>query len=292
MFAITAITGQVGGALARYLLAEDQQVRAVLRNHNKAREWNVLGCEVAVADMNDAKALTHAFHGSDGVFILLPPTFDPSSGFPEARQTIKAIHTALAASNPPKVVCLSTIGADSNQPNLLNQLGILEQELRSLSVPIAFLRAAWFMENAAWDVSSAVEDGVIHSFLQPLHKAFPMVSTDDVGRVAADLLQEQWAGERIVNLEGPERIAPAAIAASFSKLLEKPVSAEVVPRDTWQALFSAQGMKNPSPRIQMLDGFNKGWIKFDESAELRKGIVTLDSTLEKLIGRARLGSVV
>lgn len=283
MFAITAITGQVGSALARRLLATDQQVRAVVRNPNKSIEWVAQGCAVALADMNDAKALTEAFHGSEGVFILLPPTFDPSIGFPEARHTIRAIRTALAESNPPKVVCLSTIGADSNKPNLLNQLGILEQELMSLSMPIAFLRAAWFMENAVWDVASAAEDGVIHSFLQPLDKPFPMISTDDVGRVAGDLLQEEWEGKRVVNLEGPERITPNVIAESFSKLLKKTVRVEMVQRDTWQDLFISQGMKNPTPRIQMLDGFNQGWIKFDESAELRKGIVTLESTLKKLI---------
>jgi NAD(P)H dehydrogenase (quinone) len=32
MYAITGITGQVGGALARYLLAAKQGVRAVLRD--------------------------------------------------------------------------------------------------------------------------------------------------------------------------------------------------------------------------------------------------------------------
>lgn len=283
MFAITAITGQVGGALARHLLASGQKVRGIVRNPDKALEWAALGCDIAVADMNDAQALMEAFRGTEAVFILLPPTFDPSDGFPEARQTIKAIRKALAAVTPPKVVALSTIGADSKQFNLLNQLGILEQELRSLSIPIAFLRAAWFMENSAWDVASAVEDGVIHSFLQPLDKPVPMISTDDVGRVAGELLQEEWKGERIINLEGPDRITPDAIAASFSKLLGKTVGAKVVPRDTWQDLFISQGMKNPEPRIQMLDGFNQGWIEFSKDVETRKGRIGLDAALEKLV---------
>jgi hypothetical protein len=32
---------------------------------------------------------------------------------------------------------------------------------------------------------------------------------------------------------------------------------EAVPRDTWERLFASQGMKNPAPRAQMLDGFNR-----------------------------------
>jgi hypothetical protein len=39
MFAVTGITGQVGGAVARTLLAEGCGVRAVVRDANKAGSW-------------------------------------------------------------------------------------------------------------------------------------------------------------------------------------------------------------------------------------------------------------
>jgi uncharacterized protein YbjT (DUF2867 family) len=284
MFAITGITGQVGGVVARIMLASGSKVRAVVRNADKAKSWAAQGCEIAVAEMNDAAALEKAFTGVDGVFILLPPTFDPSPGYPEARHTIGVIRTALAAARPPKVVCLSTIGANATQPNLLNQLGILEQELSALPMSIAFLRAAWFMENAAWDIAPAREQGVIPTFLQPLDKPVPMVATVDVGRVVAELLQEEWTGHRVINLEGSRRITPNEVAASFARILGKSVKAEIVPRDTWQDLFTSQGMKNPIPRMQMLDGFNEGWIEFDQGeAYSRKGSVTIDTVLKSLI---------
>lgn len=41
----------------------------------------------------------------------------------------------------------------------------MEEALGSLAVPVTFLRAAWFMENAAWDVASA-KDGHIQSYLR------------------------------------------------------------------------------------------------------------------------------
>ena len=83
MYAITGITGKVGGAAARALLAADQPVRAVLRNRDKAKYWASLGCEVILAEMEDAQALTAAFRGARGVFILPPSNFDPKPGFPE-----------------------------------------------------------------------------------------------------------------------------------------------------------------------------------------------------------------
>jgi uncharacterized protein YbjT (DUF2867 family) len=287
MYAITGITGQVGGVVARVTLASGNDVRAVVRNADKAKNWATQGCEIAVADMNDVAALQNAFTGVDGVFILLPPTFDPTDGYPEARQTISIIRTALAAARPPKVVCLSTIGADATRPNLLNQLGILEQELSTLPMPIAFVRAAWFMENTAWDVAAATEHGMISSFLQPLDKPFPMVAVADVGRTAAELLQEEWTGRRVINLEGPCRISPNEIAESFANILGKPVKNEIVPRDTWHDLFTSQGMKNPTPRMQMLDGFNQGWIEFEQGeAGSCKGTITIDAVLKDLIEKA------
>src|SRR5262245_22541800 len=100
MYAITGITGQVGGAMARALLAAGQPVRAVVRNADKGGSWAAKGCEVAVAEMEDAAALAAAFACADGVFILPPSEFDPSPGFPEARRVIDAVKAAIEAAGP------------------------------------------------------------------------------------------------------------------------------------------------------------------------------------------------
>jgi uncharacterized protein YbjT (DUF2867 family) len=238
--------------------------------------------------MQDAASLSAAFKGAEGVFILPPSEFDPLPGFPEARAVIDAVKSALESASPGKVVCLSTIGAQASQPNLLTQRTLMEQALGKLPMPIAFLRPGWFMENAAWDVASARDSGVIHSFLQPLDRAVPMVSSDDVGRAAAALLQERWEGKRVVELEGPQRVSPNALAAAFAKALGTPVRAEVVPREQWESIFRAQGMKNPTPRIQMIEGFNAGWIDFaDRGAHARKGSISIDQAITTLIQRQR-----
>ena len=286
MFALTGITGQVGGVVARALLAAGHDVRAVVRNAEKGAEWADQGCELAIAEMEDAAALQNAFTGAEAVFVLMPSNFDPTPGFPETRRMVAALRTALAAARPAKVVCLSTIGAQATQPNLLNRLQIMEQELGQLPMPVAFLRAAWFIENALRDVEAARTTGVIPSFLQPLDKPVPMVATADIGRVAAGLLQQTWQGRKIVELEGSHRVTPNDIAAGFARLLGRDVRMEVVPRETWEPLFISQGMKNPKPRIQMLDGFNEGWIEFEggEAGSI-KGSVPLHIVLQTLIER-------
>ncbi|MDR5746058.1 NmrA family NAD(P)-binding protein [Caballeronia sp. LZ029] len=286
MYVITGITGQVGGALANALLKAGKPVRAVVRDEKKGALWAARGCEIALATMTDANALTHAFEGAEAVFILPPPEFDPAPGFPEAREVIDTIVAAVARSKPRSIVCLSTIGAQATQTNLLTQRSLLEEALRKQAIPVTFLRPGWFMENCAWDVDSARNEGIVRSFLQPLDRAIPMIATDDIGELAATLMQERWSGVRIVELEGPRRTSPDDIAAAFEQVLGQPVRAQAVARDTWEALFVSQGMKHPTPRIQMLDGFNEGWIDFEGQREhIVKGTTPLVDVIRKLVAR-------
>jgi len=87
MYAITGITGNVGGSVAHNLLAAGQSVRAVMRDIGKGDLWAKRGCEVVKADIADATSLASAFKGEEGVFVLVPPNFDPAPGLPEARAT-------------------------------------------------------------------------------------------------------------------------------------------------------------------------------------------------------------
>jgi NAD(P)H dehydrogenase (quinone) len=57
-----------------------------------------------------------------------------------------------------------------------------------------------------------------------------------------------------------------------------------VPRDSWEALFRAQGMQKPISRIRMLDGFNEGWIEFnDGAANSHKGTTELQTVVDSLV---------
>jgi NAD(P)H dehydrogenase (quinone) len=284
MYAVMGVTGKVGGAVAAGLIREGARVRAVMRDAAKARAWNEKGCEVAIARTEDAAALTAAFRDVEGVFAMLPGIFDPKPGFPEAKAAIESIRKSLAQARPSKVVCLSTIGADAKQPNLLNQLGLLEQALHSAPTPVTFLRPAWFLDNAAFDVASARSAGRIDSFLQPPDKQYPMVAARDVGFVASELLLDTWSGHRVVELEGPRRVTPNEIAQAFSTSLGIPIAARVVLHQDWEKLFRAQSMQNPTPRMQMLDGFNEGWIAFsDGGRHVRRGSTTLEQVIASIV---------
>ncbi|WP_118137613.1 NmrA family NAD(P)-binding protein [Oceanicella sp. SM1341] len=285
MYVVTGITGQVGAIVAQTLLDAGLPVRAVVRNAEKGAIWAAKGCEIAIADILDADALAAAFGGAEGVFLLMPPNYDPEPGFPQTAQIIAVVTSAVETAQPGKLLFLSTVGAHVAEPMLLNNSRMMEEALRALPIPVCFLRAAWFMDNAKWDLASARE-GTIPSFLQPLDHPIPMVATSDIGRTAASLLRETWGGTRIVELEGPRRYCANDIASAFAAALGHPVATEPVPHDSWEALFRAQGMNNPTLRIRMLDGFNEGWVDFEGgSAEHRTGTVTLDTVIETLVAQ-------
>ena len=179
---------------------------------------------------------------------------------------------------------ISTIGADAPHDNLLTQRTLMEQALSALDIPVTFLRPGWFMDNALWDLGAARDDGVLHSFLQPADKVFPMVATKDIGALAAELIRQDWTGTRVVELEGPARVSPNDLAQTFAAVLGRPVRVETVPRASWEGLFRSQGTKNPLPRIRMLDGFNEGWIEFRDQGRLAvKGSTPLSEVIEGLV---------
>jgi NAD(P)H dehydrogenase (quinone) len=287
MYAITGISGRVGGAIAENLLAQGEQIRAIVRNAEKAARWRDRGAEIAVADVDDPNALASAFAGTDGVFLMVPPNFAPAPGFPETRKTLASYHAALAKTLPKKAVYLSSIGAEqSSGLGLITSSHLLEQTLGDLPIAHAFLRAGWFMENHALDATTAKSEGRIFSHLYPLDRKFSLVATADIGKAGADVLRQEWTGTRYIEVAGPEQYSPNDIARAFTIALRRTVEAVAVPRDRWTEFFIAQGMPEgrTEPRAEMVDGFNSGWIHFGvQGTEQIKGSTGLTSVVAKLV---------
>ena len=139
MYAITGITGKVGGELARNLLAAGQRVRAIVRNASKGEEWAPLGCEVALANIEDGLALSDAFAGATATFIL-PRRVGHRLAIWIRRAVIDGVVEALTKARPAIVLCLSTISADAVHDNLLSQRTMMERALRKLPLPLMILR--------------------------------------------------------------------------------------------------------------------------------------------------------
>ncbi|MBB6143151.1 uncharacterized protein YbjT (DUF2867 family) [Silvibacterium bohemicum] len=287
MYAVMGITGKVGGAVASTLLAKGEKVRGIVRNIEKAAEWQKQGAELFQADYDDVDALTAAFTGVAGVFVMVPPNFAPAPGFLETKATLKVLHEALSRALPPKAVYLSSIGAEqASGLGLITSSHLLEETLGDLSFSHAFLRAGWFFENSAGDVASARDEGKVMFQLDPLDRKFPLVATADIGMVGAKVLTQSWTGIRHIEVAGPKGYSPLDIADAFADAVGHPVEAIAVPRAEWETLWVSQGMPEgrTAPRAEMVDGFNSGWIHFGVSGtEHVDGATPLREVITQLV---------
>jgi hypothetical protein len=77
MFLVMGITGKVGGATAERLLARGKEVRALVRNREKASSWTNQGVELVDGDWNDSAAIERALKGVEGAFVMLPAVWAP-----------------------------------------------------------------------------------------------------------------------------------------------------------------------------------------------------------------------
>src|SRR3984957_4692623 len=139
MFLVMGITGRVGGATARHLLAQGERVRALVRNREKATNWADQGVELVEGDWNDAAAVERALEGVEGAFVMLPAVWAPSPDYKEAKGVIANYVEALTKAAPPRVVALSSMGANRTSGlGMITALSLLEQGFRNLTSPIAF----------------------------------------------------------------------------------------------------------------------------------------------------------
>jgi uncharacterized protein YbjT (DUF2867 family) len=291
MFTVMGITGNVGGAVAANLLAAGKAVRGVVRNPEKAKAWADRGVELVPSAYDDAVGLAKAFAGAEGVFAMIPPDFAPAPGLPDQKRTIAAIRAALEQAKPAKAVFLSSIG--SEQPHglgLITSTHLMEQEMRTLDLPVAFLRAGSFMENWLGALDHIRATGEMPFFYAPLERKYPLVASQDIGMAGAKVLQESWTGERVIEVDGPKGGTDLHdTATAFGEALGRQVKAVQLPEVAWQSVLETMGM--PADRtglyIEMVKSFNSGWIHFgNPGAEIFNGPTTIQAFAHKSIKQA------
>lgn len=240
MYAITGITGHVGGAAARILLAAGERVRAVVRDPSKGEEWAARGTDAAVADFADSATLAEALAGCRGAFVLLPT--DPAGTDDSHRRLADAIAAAVAASGVLHVVVLSSLGADlADGTGPVRWLHHLENGLRGTGAVVTAIRSPHFQEKAG-DVLPAVVDGGIYPvFAASADVEVPMAATRDVGAAVAAALMRPPLASEVVDLVAPG-YTERRVAAALSELLDRPVEVVVVPRPAWADVLRDAGV--------------------------------------------------
>ncbi|CAM4159985.1 NmrA family NAD(P)-binding protein [Bordetella muralis] len=259
MFLVMGITGKVGGAAATHLLTQGKKVRALVRDRSKASSWVEQGVELVDGDWNDAASVERALKDVEGAFVMLPPIWAPSPDFREAKLVIANYVQALTKAPVPRVVALSSMGANrTSGMGLITALSLLEQSFRDLASPIAYVRAGGFFENFLYGLHVA-QGGELPVFYDPPSRKSTMVATNDIGAEIATLLSgPAWSGHRIIELGS--MVSADEVAAQLGEVMKLHVKAVAVPRAGWAGVFEQLGIPKgqSGPAETMYEAVNAG----------------------------------
>ncbi|WP_250634432.1 NAD(P)H-binding protein [Pinirhizobacter soli] len=292
MFVVVGATGNVGFATSLALRKAGAPVRAVVRDSAKAAPLRELGCDIVLADLNDADAVAKSFADATAVQIIIPVAPRDKDPAAALRHSIDSLIKALKLAPPKRVLAISDYGAhvadDIGMPTVFRGF---EQLLGQLDVPKLILRSAEHMHNWARVIPVALESGILPTFHDQLDMTFPTIAAPDLGRIAAELLLRP-ADERnlqVCHAEGPRRYSANDVAAALTELSGRTIVANAVPRSQWKQAFE----KNMTSSLAELlikanDAQNRGGLVDVElgSAEVFHGETVLIDALRPLLARS------
>ena len=195
--------GKSGRRNGGTLLAHGKEVRALVRNREKASSWANQGVELVDGDWNNSAAIERALEGVEGAFVMLPAVWAPSPDYKEAKGVIANYVEALTKAAPPRVVALSSMGANRTSGlGMITALSLLEQGFRDLISPIAIVRAGRWFENFLYGLQVTRADAPV--FYNPTNRKSTMVATNDTGAEISTVLtgRDVRAARRRASFDG------------------------------------------------------------------------------------------
>ncbi|WP_263730650.1 NAD(P)H-binding protein [Cellulomonas sp. SG140] len=225
MIVVTAPTGQIGSALVRRLLEQDEPVRVVVRDPGRLAPDVRDQVEVVTGSHAEPAVLDQALPGADALLWLVPP--DRSA--PDVREHYLRYATVAADAvrrhGTGRVVGISSAGHGWTEPaGVLSAAFAMDEELAGSGAAYRALSMPFYMENLLGQLDSISGAGVF-SLAAPADRPFATVATADVAEAAADLLTDRgWQGQGDVPLFGPDRLTPDQMAEVMSGELGRPVA--------------------------------------------------------------------
>jgi uncharacterized protein YbjT (DUF2867 family) len=285
MYVIAGVSGNTGSIVANALLEQGKKVRVIVRDAKKGEVWKARGAEVAVASVEDEDALTRALEGATGAYLLSPPDMGSQDFIGEKRVTVETIARAVERSRVSHVVFLSSIGAQHEAgTGPIRTLHFGEQRLAKTPAKTTFIRAAYFLDNWA-SVLGAAAQGKLPTFLPP-DLVVPMVSTKDIGLVAARALLEPPTGKsEIIELSGPRDYSSREIAGVLGKIVGKPIEVDAAPLEAVVPAFTSFGFSANLAGLyhEMYAGLANGTVVFEgKGARHVRGSVDAESAFRAL----------
>lgn len=294
MIVVTGATGRTGRRVTEVLLARGEKVRVVGRDAKKLATLVELGAEPFVGHVEDLDSMTNAFSGASAAYLVLPEDISQQDLRAHQERVSDAYAAAIAGSQVPFVVNLSSIGAQ-HAKNTGPIVGLHNQEKkldRVAGLNVLHLRAAYFMENLFMSIASLRSMGTLSGGLRA-DASIPWIATKDIGEYAASrLAARDFSGSSIQELHGQRDICMNEAASIVGNAIGKPKLTYVqVPCMVLESALMKMGLPKKTAELltEMWEGANAGLIAPQEARSVRNTtLTTLESFVTEVFAPAYL----
>jgi uncharacterized protein YbjT (DUF2867 family) len=235
---ITTPTGNIGGRALQQLLEAGADVSVIVRRPEKLSDSIRGRVKIHQGSLTDVDLVTKAFTGAKAALWLTPPdhTHPDVAAYHNELGAIAA--TAIKESKIPYVVNVSSAGANLENAGPISGLRAIERLLNEAAENVVHLRPGFFMENFLQQIEPIRNDGAIYELI-PGDLPYPIISTRDIGDVAAQLLlKSNWSGHQTRGLHGPADLTFADATKILSESIGKPIKyIQITPDQAYQTFL-------------------------------------------------------
>jgi len=185
---ITGSLGNISRPLTTQLVALGHQINVITSSAARAAEISSLGAVPLVGSLEEEAFVTRAFHGSDAVYLMIPPHFQ-APDYNRFTQTVQQNYfRAVTNAGIPYVVNLSSSGSALAGQSPLKHYQNLEAPLDVLAdAHVLHLRPGGFYSNFYGSISMIRHMGMIGNNF-PGHIPLVMSDPRDIADAAAQAL--------------------------------------------------------------------------------------------------------
>jgi uncharacterized protein YbjT (DUF2867 family) len=232
MILVTGASGNVGKMVLQEVAKSGAKHRAMYRSANEAAKARS-GTETVIADFAKPETLKAALRGVDSVYLVCSP-------IPELVQLESNMIDACVAGGVKHVVLNSAMGAADYDKSFPSWHRIVENKLKGTRLSWTILRPNSFHQNVvAFYAPTIRTQGVFYSSMRDAKNGF--LDLRDIAAVAAKALAAGKHAGKIYELNGPEAISYAQLAAKVAKVSGREVNYVDIPMEAQKKAMLEQG---------------------------------------------------
>ncbi|NOK13447.1 SDR family oxidoreductase [Corallococcus exercitus] len=270
MIVVTGATGRLGRFVIEGLLKKvpANQVAAVARNPDKARDWSARGVQVRKADYSHPETWDGVFSKGDTVLLI------SSSEVGQRRKQHQTVVDAAAKAGVKLLAYTSILHADTSRIVLAPEHLDTEKAIRASGLPFVFLRHSWYLENYTEAATRTLEQGVLRGCAKDGRVA--PATRQDYADAAVAVLTGTGHENQVYELAGDTGFTLAEYAAELSRQSGRTVTYQDLPPADFSAALQQAGL--PKGYADVLANADEGLARGDLNDTGR--------TLSRLIGHS------